>query len=129
MIEYHGWVSICLSIDGENEDKMDMILSEIESIFEKETTLNEFYPLLSLNYSNMLYFGGAHNHGGGQLEKVLSLYSKVGDMAPGSFGILYYWDNEDKVHSNEFVVYRMAQGKVKKLSDPFLSPCNPTIEI
>ncbi len=47
----------------------------------------------------------------------------------GSYGLLYVHDDETKINSDVFVVYKLARGKFERIVDTFLSPLIPTVEI
>jgi hypothetical protein len=42
--------------------------------------------------------------------------------------LLYVHDDESKIDSNVFVVYKLARGKVERIVDTLLSPFIPTVE-
>src|SRR5215467_2984439 len=47
---------------------------------------------------------------------------------PGSYGLLYVWDDESNQHPNEFRVFKLARGRVTEHSDVLLSPVIPALE-
>ncbi|MGR6542089.1 Imm7 family immunity protein [Paenibacillus tundrae] len=51
----------------------------------------------------------------------------IGVMAPGSYGMLYVFNDEHPKHFNEFNVYVLTRGNVEERNDPFLSPLIPTV--
>ncbi|HXT38297.1 MAG TPA: Imm7 family immunity protein [Chloroflexota bacterium] len=52
------------------------------------------------------------------------------ERLPGSWGLLYERDDETTAPPgpNAFRVRLLARGQIKEGTDPFLSPCRPTIE-
>lgn len=128
MIEYHGWININESFNGEEENNIDKVLEEVNGLFDSCLSVNQFFLNKKLNYSNILHFGGAHNHKGKRFSDFLNLFRKVGEIARGSYGLLYVWDDEDVNNNNNFIVYVMTAGKVVETKDNLLSPCNPNIE-
>jgi hypothetical protein len=67
-----------------------------------------------------------HNHRGGY---IIDVFKTLGTLAPGSYGILHYNDNEVNMNADErFILYVMKKGKVSEEQDCFLSPRVPTIE-
>lgn len=56
------------------------------------------------------------------------MFYYVGEVAIGSYGLLYLYDDEDPIKDNSFKVYRLCKGKVVEFDDQLLSPFNPTIE-
>ena len=59
---------------------------------------------------------------------ILNIYYLIAKKAVGSYGLLYVHDDEAKDDSNNFVVYKLARGKVDRIADTFLSPFIPTVE-
>lgn len=62
---------------------------------------------------------------------MLEFFRWIGTIAPGSYGLLYYWDDEDSrgaEYRNQYRVLVMTRGTVAEQADPFLSPCEPTID-
>ncbi|MEO0594222.1 MAG: Imm7 family immunity protein [Myxococcota bacterium] len=137
MIWQYGWASIDLTPGDEYEhiDDEDSLLYypiAYELRDEAKARFNHGNPVVDLipvNGDYHLRITGKQNHRGQDHEDVLEFYRHVAREAPGSFGTLMVWDDEDKEGKhNEFVTYVMARGKVTAHKDPFLSPCMPTIE-
>jgi hypothetical protein len=62
------------------------------------------------------------------LERLLALINR---RAPGSYGVLYVFDDENEVEwpgCNAFEVWVIARGKCERRGDPFLSPRAPVIQ-
>jgi hypothetical protein len=78
----------------------------------------------------MLHVGGMPNHFGRQGQEVIDLFKYVARVAPGSYGLLLTYDDEDPDprRRGAFRVLRLARGEVSEHADPFLSPVAPTIE-
>ncbi|MBZ3900125.1 Imm7 family immunity protein [Streptomyces griseiscabiei] len=126
MFEYHGWITIC---DGATDDEDDSRLAEIvESLRHRVQKIASPY-LLDLRWMNgepFLHMGGFSNHR--TSPEILELFSHVGTIAPGSYGLLHLRDDEDPAHDNEVRVLRLARGSVTEHTEPLLSPCVPTLE-
>lgn len=127
MFEYHGWITIR---EGTNESEEDSDLLEQNVALIKETIpkYSEGLGRIELFYQNGFPFvrlDGNQNH---YQTWVLELFVKISQLAKGSYGLLYFWDDEDPKLNNEFQVWRMTKGRVEKMKDLFLSPCNPTLE-
>jgi hypothetical protein len=53
----------------------------------------------------------------------------IGAVAPGSFGLLYTWNDEGPASvSNRFEIRRLVRGILSIHEDTLLSPCIPTVE-
>ncbi len=77
---------------------------------------------------HVLSIAGHRNH---RYEPVIDLFRWLAVNGPGSYGLLYVWDDEDHKHGdyqNLFRVWRLARGVLEERSDPFLSPPIPTVE-
>ena len=110
MFEYHGWVTIQATASGDDD----------AALLER---------LVDLRWSAgipMLHFGGFDKHGG-QAAELLTVFTRAGELAPGSYGLLHTWDDQDTENDNNFRVYRMARGQVTEREDPHLTPVAPTI--
>ena len=126
MFEYHAWVTISEGTK-EEDDNTALLTANIDSI---KLAIKEYEHLgdIALFYANgstYVRMDGGHNH---YQSYVLSLFTEIGQIAVGSYGLLYIRDDESLVYANEFQVWRMTKGVVEKMKDPFLSPCQPTLE-
>lgn len=130
MFEYHGWATVRSSPGEEGDEGLSAsLLSGIETLL---TGLNEGPGLAHLQIANgdtQISLSGMRNHRSGQGDQVIETFCRIASMAPGSYGLLYVWDDEDPdADRNEFQVFVMGRGKVTRQADTFLSPRIPTIE-
>ncbi|MRH87981.1 hypothetical protein GFY24_11075 [Nocardia sp. SYP-A9097] len=51
-----------------------------------------------------MHTGGHPNHRGSQGDQLIKTFCRIGQLAPGSYGLLYVHDDEDPVHATEFRV-------------------------
>lgn len=127
MIELHGWVTIRetykVTVEEDNEDIIiDKIKKEIEN-------LSWFKPQIkALNGEWFLEFTIFANRNNPETEEVFKLYTKIGELAEGSYGLIYLYDDEAEGRENQFQVFALSKGSVKEFSDFYLSPIVPTIE-
>ncbi|MEV7119539.1 Imm7 family immunity protein [Kitasatospora griseola] len=131
MFEYHGWITVRERADA--EDAADFaaeqarLRSLVEAIEERAREAGG-HGLLDVRWINgepFLHLGGFRNHAD---PEILAFYREVGVRAPGSYGLLYVHDEEDRAHADEFVVHRMVRGQVSVHADAHLSPCIPVLE-
>lgn len=127
MFEYHGWLTIRETPGGDDSELLSRQVEEIRAC------LGELgdYGLLDLRWLNgtpTLHLAGNPNHRGTWGPSVIDLFARVGAIAPGSYGLLYVWDDESEPHRNEFRVFRLVRGELTEHADPFLSPVIPTLE-
>ncbi|MFC3453222.1 immunity 7 family protein [Amycolatopsis speibonae] len=127
MFEYHGWVTIQASPSGDDDAAL------LERIVERvHRAVRDFDDgdLVDLRWAAgapVLHLGGMDKHGTTIAPELVDLFTRVGDLAPGSYGLLHVWDDQDPEHDNEFKVYRMARGLVTEHRDEHLSPVAPTV--
>ncbi|WP_432922328.1 Imm7 family immunity protein [Microbispora sp. CA-135349] len=128
MFLYHGWVTIRETAGLDDDD--ESLRRQVAAIRRLVDDLGDG-ALLDLRWMNgtpFLHVGGMSNHRGTWGRMILDLFARVGDIAPGSFGLLYVWDDEDPEHHNEFRVFRLVRGAVTEHADVLLSPAVPTLE-
>ena len=127
MFEYHGWIKIRASAAYPEDGAFDEELSneaeaEIRSLVEDLSG----YALMRQDYFNVaqyIHMAGHPNHRGAHGRLIIDLFTQVGQIAPGSYGLLYVYDDEDQDGwNNEYQVFRMVRGQVTRERDPFLSP-------
>ena len=129
MIELHGWVTIRETYEATfwEEDHIEMIVQNIQDEIDK---LRYFKPVLkAMNGDYYLEFSVFSNRKDSRSQEIFELYKRIGEIAPGSYGLIYLYDDEDTVgKQNLFQVFSLARGIVKEREDSFLSPVIPTIE-
>lgn len=131
MFEYHGWITV-KSSPGEEEDEDTLprsLRSGIETLLAGLAEGTGLTHLQAVNGDTQIHLGGFTNHRGGQGSEIIEAFGRIAAMAPGSYGLLYVWDDEDpEVDRNEFQVFVMRRGTVTRQADTFLSPRVPAIE-
>ena len=127
MIELHGWITIRETYKATfKEDTEDIFIDRIKEEIKK---LSWFKPQIkALNGEWFLEFTIFANRRNSQSEEVFKLYNAIGEMAEGSYGLIYLHDDEADGKENQFQVFVLSQGSVKEFSDSYLSPIIPTIE-
>ncbi len=127
MIELHGWITIRETYKATfKEDTEDIFIDRIKEEIKK---LSWFKPQIkALNGEWFLEFTIFANRRNSQSEEVFKLYNAIGEMAEGSYGLIYLHDDEADGKENQFQVFVLSKGSVKEFSDSYLSPIIPTIE-
>lgn len=128
MVEYYGWVKLCQSIDGEEEDNIGAIAELIRSRLKEIDFPERIMAFKAINGSYILNVSGHTNHISDDVHEVFDLFKFIGQNAIGSYGLLYFKNDEDAEIFNEFKVWRLAKGELKEFKDMLLSPCDPIIE-
>jgi len=129
MYEYHGWITVRETPENTDEDRIGEILSELREHIGRLNWVSGVLDLRAANGEYHLWTAGNENRKPLPEYDPVNLFRYVGEKAPGSYGILYVWDDEDPDgYHNCFRVYVLARGKLQERDDPFLSPCVPVIE-
>ena len=126
MVELHCWINLretCEITEDENTGNLLPVVREELEKFELE-----YYniQIKGLNGEYYIEFSIYENHMASAKE-ALSLFSRVGEIAKGSYGLLHIHDDEDEGIQNSFRTWRLARGKVTVYKDDFLSPYIPTV--
>jgi hypothetical protein len=127
VFEFHGWIRIWAGDLDEitMADEHAAIQRIQEKAAEAEKRMDCWFELKeTFNNQHVLVLHGLRNH---PQTALLELFNWIGVNYPMSYGLLYIHNEEDVERSNEFVVYRLAHGKVTEFQDSFLSPYIPTI--
>lgn len=129
MIELHGWVTVreTYKASYDEEDHIDMIVAQIQDEIDK---LCWFQPQIkAMNGEWFLQFSLYSNRKDSRSQEIFGLYRSIGEIAPGSYGLIYLYDDEDREgRENQFQVYMLARGCVEEREDLYLSPVIPVIE-
>lgn len=126
MFEYHGWITIRETAADTDDSAPPREI--VESLRHRIQQIASPY-LLDLRWMNgepFIHLGGFSNHR--TSPEIVGLFSHVGTVAPGSYGLLHVRDDEDRGHENEVRVLRLARGIVTEHTEALLSPCIPTVE-
>ena len=76
------------------------------------------------NVGSVVSVAVSRNH---RSESAIDFFRWLAEAESTAYGLLFVRDDESE-HDNEFRVWRLARGELGEFSDPFLSPCIPTIE-
>lgn len=132
MLEYQGWATVREAFRESDED--DALLGEaikairkrVEDVGAQTNVRAEF---LTLNGSPRLMVVGVGNRKDSRWEATLELFSFIAKVAPGSYGELSFWDDEEADGKNEvYQSYIMKKGMIALQEHPFLSPCYQELE-
>ncbi|MDE7204431.1 MAG: immunity 7 family protein [Lachnospiraceae bacterium] len=129
MIELHGWVTIreTYKVTFDEEEHIEIIVQKIRDEIDK---LHWFKPIIKvMNGEWFLEFSLFSNRKDSRSREIFELYKRIGEIALGSYGLIYLYDDEDmEGKENLFQVFSLARGIVEEREDSFLSPVIPTIE-
>lgn len=130
MYEVHGWFGLAESTE---EADVGGLPTAVERLRQRITNHQQSSLTISLDILNgqpFLAITGNPNRPRETPRFLGDLLELIRRELPGSWGILYERDDEsvEWPGSNAFKVTVMARGRLSLRDDPFLSPCNPTIE-
>ena len=130
MFEYHGWIGIVVApYDVENEiHKLREVVNSAKNSIEQTLPAHHIAELKPINGEYMASFAGFANHRSSLGGNLIQIFQEIAQKAPGSYGLLYIWDDEDPELNNQFQVGRLARGEFLFVSDHYLSPRIPTID-
>ena len=131
MFFFHGWAVIqhtFLGVDLPDADERQRnVIERVRARIATLDRLNVSYELKVQNGCANLLASGCVNHGAdSRAREVFDLWRFIAETAPGSFGLLYYRDDECEPDVHRVQVLR--RGTVEERNDPFLSPIVPTVE-
>lgn len=125
MFEYHGWAVVRDDTCDGDETNLRRIVGELQNVAD---SFNDGSGTSDIRWANgdcFVTFAGNPNH---RNERVFGWFTWLAKHAPGSYGLLYVWDDESTEFENAFRVYCLRRGQVEQRADTFLSPCIPVIE-
>ena len=132
MIEYQGWATIREAYREEDEDEAALaeiaseLVMRVGELAERKWCEATFQ---NINGALRVFVMGYRNHATGDWPDVMSLFEWIAANAPGSYGILSCHDDEDtEGRDNEFQLYVLRRGTLKRSFDPHLSPYFPKVE-
>lgn len=129
MVTIFGWIEIrstYLDEDLHPEIDEDKIYSEVEKLVcgLKYSEIN----LVEKNYTRFAQFSVIENHRTEKTEEIISIFQNISRIATGSYGLLYYLDDEDALYNDKFRVLVSKKGKTEWRKDEYFSPCSKMIE-
>lgn len=128
MFEYHGWISVRETAEvSETDDDAARLHEIVDGLTARIREIDSPY-LLDLRWMNgepFIHLGGFRNH---HDPEIPAFFREVGRRAPGSYGLLHVWDDEDRGRENEVRVLRLVRGQVSEDTETRLSPCIPVLE-
>lgn len=131
MVELHGWFTIREAF-REEDDADEALADAISIVQEAIESLNGpslFAKVLTQNGAHSLLINGNFNHLDSRWVGVVELVELIAKVAPGSFGVLHFHNDEDKSGlDNQFQALVMKKGKIQTLVDPNFSPVFAELE-
>jgi hypothetical protein len=130
MFEYAGWLTVYESPGEEGEDDalLASVISKIEARLPELECHNREIGLRNFNGMWRLWFVGMNNRPRGDWAELVAFITWIAESAPGSYGLVHHYDDEDPAHDGGMQVLVIKRGVVGRAADSFLSPRIPVIE-
>jgi|ERR1022692_279674 hypothetical protein len=130
MHEFHAWVGLSDSPYEDDDARIIEVADELRQLVETADWETATFTLNNLNGTFFLNADGFANRRRDEAQLLDRLLAIVLEKLPGSWGVVYERDDEAQITpgSNAFLARVIARGVIVTRLDPFLSPCNPTIE-
>lgn len=129
MVELHGWATIRETTSVDGEENIDIIVQKIKSRIVELNWNSGVLDLKAVNGEYHLCVSCFTNRKGKDISDVFEFYEYIAKIAPGSYGLIYFRDDEDiNGIDNIFMVYVLARGVIHEKKDVFLSPFTPVVE-
>jgi hypothetical protein len=129
MFEYHAWLTIHSSPGDEAEEDLQAAVSAAERELQPVQGGTTDISLRWVNGMAQLHMSGFLNHRSSEGQQVIEVFERIGQIAPGSYGVLFARDDEDPDgHQNEFQILVMRRGSILAVPDRLLSPYIPIVE-
>lgn len=113
MIEHHTWITLVSEPDDERISSE--ILDDIVIVASKLGDVAQF-EVSVINGIAMLRGCGAANHSSAHRELLSDLCSRILELAPLSYGLVHFWDDDV---SDCFEVWVVRNGALRRELDPF----------
>lgn len=133
MINYYGWFNLreTCGDDAWDYERREYVLAGLKNEMARlERPGLSNLSLQQVSDTWILLIGGSRNHRAGDFDEILELLRRVGTELPGSFGLLYVYDDEDPrpEFRENFAIWRLARGTLGESQDRLLSPIVPVVE-
>lgn len=128
MYQYHGWAVIAQSENDEiTNTEDDKMLLHIQQYIAGIKDNMDVIEIKAINGQYHFWITGFSNHKPLSRYNPINILRDLGEIASGSYGMLYVYDDEDEIYFNEFRAYVLARGCLTEKKDSFLSPLIPTL--
>lgn len=124
MIEIHAWLTLRYSDYDSEEQLQRKFIADFKGYLAQNhnwVLADSYGKFIDRNGLECFTLDVQHNHKGEPFY-ALDIFSWVAKESTGSYGLLYFHDEEDQEFFNEFQVCVLKRGKLTKSKDSFLSP-------
>ena len=130
MFQYHGWLVISAAPHETDTEYRDThaAVDHLRALLGEIADAPGLRDLRWVNGMAQCHFGGYSNRRNNTWDHLLAAVHGVARRAPGTYGLIHYWDLNDPERRNGFRVLVIRRGQISEQPDPFLSPAVPVIE-
>ncbi|HET9958476.1 MAG TPA: Imm7 family immunity protein [Polyangiaceae bacterium] len=128
MYSYHLWIVLAESTQENDIGGLQDKINGLRTLLAESLDTRPEHPIIKVNCDWLFQCSVSHNHKGDAQERLESVLRWITRRLPGSYGLVYYRDDEDPREANSYRVLVVSRGGVVERTDPFLSPVVPTIE-
>ena len=126
MFEYHGWITVReTAANDDDETRGGLLVAELRR-HSAQWPSPYLLDLRGMTGAPYTHLGGSSNHRSS--PDVVGLFEHVAVVAPGSYGLLHFHDDEEPDRENEIRVLRLVRGTITQHREALLSPYIPTVE-
>jgi immunity protein 7 of polymorphic toxin system len=130
MYVFHAWIVLLDSTDeGEPSviwEKAALLKPILHYKFQLSSDAGQWLTIT--NGLHILNASFSRNHRATSHAELLEVLNWICKELPGSYGLVYWHDDEDPAIGDAFRVIVMARGQLRDHVDQFLSPRNPVVE-
>ncbi len=126
MFQAHGWCELLLTTDGEEDPNDALALVQWTEAQIEQTGLAPGLSVKGIGGSFILRCHLVQNRDNGDKQRIHDLLELLGDRAQGTYGLVYFRDDDSSEYSFDIAV--MRRGQVSIDADLLLSPIIPRLE-
>ena len=122
----HGWLHVNIIDFWRFEDEFYSKLKSFEHRY--NSNKNFIFSYQGINGDFAINFSMFSNHVRVYWDEILNLTRYIAEKSKGSYGVIYFQDNEDDENWDQFLVYVLAKGTLSIQKDAYLSPISLKLE-
>ena len=123
MIEIQAWMTIWatyLNEDIHTEINEEEIYSKVDEII--SNLKYNHIQIIERNGPKSIHISLYDNRKTKKSEELIGAFKSIAQIATGSYGVLYYWDDEDADFSDDFKILVARKGQCEWMKDMLFSP-------
>jgi hypothetical protein len=126
MFEFHGWATLRATAtspdDGwqrrQDEAAVEAVKELVDEVADRASFVGGQIVVQQVNGEWQVWFHGLRNH---RQDWVVSLFTRIAESAPGSYGLLHVHDDEAD-DDNRWICWTMLRGQIEASTEERLTP-------